>query len=295
MIAHRNQEPKKPELVVLLGARGFIGAAIRRQLDAQRIPTLAPASAELNLTEADAAGKLAATLNPVDVVVVLAAITPDKGRDSATLMKNLAMMHSVCMAIEKAGCAHLVYFSSDAVYNPTVSRVSEYTPASPQDLYGAMHYTREIMARGLSKVPVLVLRPTLVYGLDDTHNAYGPNRFRRAAQKDGKIALFGGGEETRDHIHVDDVAALTVRCLLHQSTGTLNVATGISHSFFEVAELVAKQFSSPVEVARTPRANPITHRHYDVTNTIKAFPDLRFIALEDGVARAHRQMTEEKS
>ena len=92
MITHRNLEPKKPERVVLLGARGFIGAAIRRQLDAQRIPTLAPASAELNLTEADAGGKLAATLKPADSVVVLAAITPDKGRDSATLMKNLAMM-----------------------------------------------------------------------------------------------------------------------------------------------------------------------------------------------------------
>jgi nucleoside-diphosphate-sugar epimerase len=140
-----------------------------------------------------------------------------------------------------------------------------------------------------------VLRPTLVYGFDDTHNAYGPNRFRRAAQKEGKIALFGGGEETRDHIHVDDVAALTVRCLLHQSTGTLNVATGISHSFIDVAELVAKQFRRPVEIARTPRANPITHRHYDVINTIKAFPDLRFIALEDGVARANKEMTEKKS
>jgi nucleoside-diphosphate-sugar epimerase len=226
---------------------------------------------------------------------MLAAITPDKGRDSATLMKNLAMMQSVCTAIEKAGCAHLVYFSSDAVYNLTVSRVTEDTPASPQDLYGAMHYTREIMARGLSKISVLVLRPTLVYGFDDTHNAYGPNRFRRAAQKEGKIALFGGGEETRDHIHVDDVAALTVRCLLHQSTGTLNVATGISHSFIDVAELVAKQFRRPVEIARTPRANPITHRHYDVINTIKAFPDLRFIALEDGVARANKEMTEKKS
>src|SRR5579859_7961907 len=171
MIAHRNAEPKKPERVVLLGARGFIGAAIRRQLDAQRIPTFAPASAELNLTESDAFGKLAATLNAADTLVMLAAITPDKGHDTASLMKNLAIMQSVCTAVGKVGCAHLVYFSSDAVYSPTVSRVTEDAPASPQDLYGAMHYTREIMARGLSKVPVLVLRPTLVYGLDDTHNA----------------------------------------------------------------------------------------------------------------------------
>jgi len=290
MITHQNPSPRKPERVVLLGARGFIGVAIRRQLDAQRVPVLALTSADLNLAETSATDKLAAALKTTDAVVMLAALTRDK--DIATLMKNLTMMQSTCAAIEKAGCGHMVYYSSDAVYDSAVSRVSEDTPASPQDPYGAMHHTREIMARSLAKVPLLVLRPTLVYGLDDTHNSYGPNRFRRAAQKDGKITLFGDGEETRDHIHVDDVAALTLRCLLHRSTGTLNAATGTSHSFHEVAEAVSKQFSKTVEIVKTPRANPITHRHYDVADTIKAFPDIRFIPLEDGVARVHREMLE---
>ena len=290
MITHQNTQPQKPTRVVLLGARGFIGTAIRRQLEAQSIPAIALTSAELNLAEATAADKLAALLKPSDAVVMLAALTPDKGRDIATLMKNLAMMQSVCAAIGKSGCAHLVYFSSDAVYDTAISRVTEDTPASPQDLYGAMHYTREIMARSLAKVPVLVLRPTLVYGLGDTHNSYGPNRFRRAAQKDGKITLFGGGEETRDHIHVDDVAALTVRCLLHKSTGTLNVATGISKSFYEIAEIAAAQFGNRIEIITTPRTNPVTQRHYDVTSLIKAFPNFRFIALEDGIARVHKEM-----
>ena len=292
MIAHQNPTPREPARVVLLGARGFIGAAIRKELDARRIPCLPLTSADLNLAETSAADKLAATLRPTDAVVMLAALTPDKGRDIATLMKNRAMMQNTCAAIGKTGCAHLVYFSSDAVYDGVVSRVSEDTPASPRDLYGVMHYAREIMARSLAKVPVLVLRPTLVYGLDDTHNSYGPNRFRRAAQKDGKITLFGGGEETRDYIHVDDLAALTVRCLLQRSTGTLNAATGISHSFYEVAQAVTRQFKNAVEIVETPRANPVTHRHYDVTNTIKAFPDIRFIPLGEGVARVHREMLE---
>lgn len=293
MIAHYNPTPRKPERAVLLGAHGFIGAAIRRQLDSRGIPNLAPTSVDLDLSSASAAEKLAALIRSSDAVVMLAAITPDKGRDIATMMKNFAMMQSVCTAIGTSSCAHLVYFSSDAVYSSADSRVTEDTPPLPQDLYGAMHYTREVMARSLAKVQVLVLRPTLIYGLEDTHNSYGPNRFRRAAQKDGKIMLFGGGEEMRDHIHVDDVAALTLRCLLHRSTGTLNVATGVSHSFHDVAQLVAKQFKSAVEIVGTPRANPVTHRHYDVTNTVKAFPDIRFIPLADGVARVHREMLEQ--
>jgi nucleoside-diphosphate-sugar epimerase len=145
------------------------------------------------------------------------------------------------------------------------------------------------MARSLGQVPVLVLRPTVVYGLDDPHNSYGPNRFRRAATNDGKITLFGGGEETRDHIHVDNLADLTVRCLLNKSTGLLNAATGISTSFYHVAKMVANQFGDGIEIITTPRANPITHRHYDVTNLIKAFPDFRFTDLVDGIALVHRE------
>ena len=292
MISHQNQSPTKPSHVLLIGARGFIGAAVRRRLEVETVPTLALGSADLNLSKTSASDRLAAMVRPDDSVVMLAALTPDKGRDIATLMKNLAMMQAMCSALEKTGCAHLVYFSSDAVYDTTVSRVTEDTPASPQDLYGTMHYTREIMARSLAGVPVLVLRPTVVYGLDDTHNSYGPNRFRRAAEKDGKITLFGGGEETRDHIHVDDVAALTVRCLFHKSTGTLNVATGISSSFYDIAEITAKEFGNGIEIITTPRANPITHRHYDVTNLIKAFPDFRFIEPKDGIARVHKESIE---
>jgi nucleoside-diphosphate-sugar epimerase len=273
----------------LIGARGFIGAALHERLKGQGIAVTALTSADVDLASTGAGEKLARVLQPADAVVMLAALTPDKGRDIATLMKNLAMMQNVHAALEKVGCAHFVYFSSDAVYNLATARVTEETLASPQDLYGSMHYTRELIARSLVKLPLLVLRPTLVYGASDTHNAYGPNRFRRAAQKDGKIQLFGGGEETRDHIHIDDIAEITLRCLRQGSTGTLNLATGRSTSFRKAAEVVAAQFTKRVEIAEAPRANPITHRHYDVTNLIKAFPGYRFIPLEEGAARCHKE------
>jgi nucleoside-diphosphate-sugar epimerase len=287
MIIHTNQEPTKPSRVVLLGATGFIGAAIQQQLESAAIPTVALSSADINLLDSSASDHLGEILRPDDSVVLLAALTPDKGRDIATLMKNLVMMQFICEALDKSGCGHLVYFSSDAVYGTEVSTVTEDTPVAAQDLYGTMHYTREIMARSLTSVPLLVLRPTVVYGRYDTHNSYGPNRFRKSAQADRKITLFGGGEETRDHIYVEDVAALTVRCLLQKSTGTLNVATGISTSFHEVAETIAKQFGGGIEIITTPRANPITHRHYDPTSLIKAFPDFNFISLKNGIARVH--------
>ena len=284
---------RAPERVVLLGARGFIGSELARQLNAQSIPTLTVSSQQLDLTAAQAAPALARLLRPTDAVVMLAALTPDKGRDTGTLVRNILMMQSVCAALAQTGCAHLVYFSSDAVYDSAISRVSEDTPAAPQDLYGAMHLVRERMACSIGSGPVLVLRPTLVYGRQDSHNAYGPNRFFRAAKDSGRITLFGGGEETRDHIAVEDVAALTIRCMLTQRSGILNVATGVSTAFSEVANLVVAQSAQPVEIVRTPRVNAITHRHYDITRLIKAFPDFRCVALADGISRMQHSLNQD--
>lgn len=278
MIVHGFAEPRQPARVVVLGSSGFVGAALSRRLRAQSVDHLGVASKQIDLSDASARARLAETLRPDDAVVMLAALTPDKGRDSATLMKNLAMMQNLCAALEKAACAHLVYFSSDAVYSFASSLLSEETSPAPQDLYGMMHLAREAIARSTPKTRLLILRPTAIYGPGDTHNAYGPNRFRRSAEQEGKIRLFGAGEETRDHIHVDDVAAITVRCLMQRSTGILNLATGRSLSFRRVAEIIAGEVAGS-EIVLTPRANPITHRHYDVANLVKAFPDLRLTML----------------
>ncbi|OGA05557.1 MAG: hypothetical protein A3I00_07710 [Betaproteobacteria bacterium RIFCSPLOWO2_02_FULL_64_12] len=294
MVIHQWPEAAKPARVVLIGARGFIGARLLRHLSSLGVPVLGLGSAELDLLNPAASDGLAALVRPDDSLVMLAALTPDKGRDIATLMKNLAMAQHVCAALAKSPCAHVVYFSSDAVYPPAASGVDEETPAAPGDLYGVMHLAREIMFRGVANIPTLVLRPSLVFGLEDTHNSYGPNRFRRSAAKDGKITLFGNGEETRDHIHVDDAAGIAALCLAHRSSGTLNVATGQSHSFAEVAQRVARQFGEKIEIAGTPRANPITHRHYDITQLIKAFPGYSFLSLDEGIAQVHRQMMESR-
>jgi UDP-glucose 4-epimerase len=174
-----------------------------------------------------------------------------------------------------------------------VGLISEQTCAEPEDLYGMMHLAREMMVKSATKAPVAVLRTTLVYGAADTHNSYGPNRLRRMARKDGKIALFGQGEETRDHIPVDDVAGMTVLALRHRSAGTLNVATGRSISYADLAKKVAALFDKPVEIAGTARQTPITHRHFDVMNLRKAFPTFMFMSLEEGLAKAHRGMMEQ--
>jgi nucleoside-diphosphate-sugar epimerase len=290
-LIHSHQSPEPPSRVVVLGGGGFIGGRLRPRSSTPGFQSGSPDAAPRPPPRARAR-RSSRLLRAGDAVVVLAALTPDRGRGLAPFMTNLAMAAAVGAALEKVEVGHVVYVSSDAVYGAATGRLTETSCAQPNDLYGMMHLAREVMLRTATGAPVAVLRPTLVFGASDTHNSYGPNRLRRMAHKDGKVVLFGEGEEMRDHVFVEDVAALTLAVLRHRSAGTLNIASGQAISYADLARKVAVLFDRPVVIAGTPRQMPITHRHFDITVLHKAFPWFRFTPLDDGLARAHREMLE---
>jgi UDP-glucose 4-epimerase len=292
-LSHAHNRPQKPSRVVVLGAGGFLGVRLLEACAAAGIETLGLGSRDVDLSEPAASARLTELLRPRDVLVFLAALTPDKGRDSGALMRNLAMGRAVCEATRSVELAQLIYASSDAVYSFATTSISEETPAIPLDLYGAMHRTRELMLAAEAKAPLAILRLTAIFGAGDTHNSYGPNRFLRQAIKDGRVPLFGNGEETRDHLHVDDAVDRILDVVAHESTGLINVATGKSESFFAVAQLIAAQAGRPVEIAPSPRQNPATHRQFDIASLSRAFPGARFKPLAEGLAATLADMRAE--
>lgn len=290
MLKHGSAAPVVPERVVIIGARGFVGNSLVSALESKGISVLPVIRELMDLSEISSVENLIKLLKPSDTVVILAAITPDKARGLPPFLLNLAIVGNLCKVFERVSLAHVVYLSSDAVYPMGTGLVNEETCAQPPDLYGMMHLAREMMLASTLTVPFAILRPTLIYGAGDTHNSYGPNRMRRMAHKEGQITLFGEGEETRDHIFIDDVVALIQRVLDHRSTGTLNVATGRSISFASLARMVAKQFRKPVTINFLPRQSMVTHRHFDISALVLAFPDFVFTPLEVGLAAASRDL-----
>jgi UDP-glucose 4-epimerase len=92
-------------------------------------------------------------------------------------------------------------------------------------------------------------------------------------------------------VMIDDVARLAVLILRHRSAGALNAATGISTSFHDIAHRVAPLFGPQMRVESLPRSGPpphLTHRHFDITGCIKAFPGFQYTALADGLLGANR-------
>ena len=293
LLTHLNQAPTLPKRTVVIGAGGFVGRAIAERLKGQGADMLAVTRHEVDLLTGDAAQKLEALLRPDDAVVAAAARAPC--RDMVMLIDNMVMTNAMLTAFAKVAVSHVVNISSDAVYPDAPVPLSEKVLAAPTTLHGVMHLAREIALSGEVKAPLAILRSSLLYGVDDPHNGYGPNRFRRQANAGEDIILFGDGEERRDHVLIDDVADIAVRVLAHRSCGILNIATGTVHSFRSIAEKAIDLAASKSSIVARPRPGPIPHngyRPFDVAATRAAFPDFAYTPLFEGMARAQRAVAE---
>ncbi len=291
MLRHRNATPRVPARAVILGAGGFIGGAIFRRLAAAGANVLGLGRKELDLSAGGAGERLATLLSGDDALVVVSARAPCK--TPAMMLENIRMMAAVCDGLAKRPVGHLVYVSSDAVYADGPLPLSETSPAAPASLHGAMHLAREqMLLAAAGATPLAILRPTLVYGAGDPHNGYGPNKFRRQANRGEAIVLFGEGEERRDHVDVDDIAQIAQLVLAHRSAGVLNIATGAVASFRALADKAVALSPRKVEIQPSPRTGPMPHngyRPFDPAATTEAFPGFRYTKIDDGLARAQRQ------
>ncbi len=290
MLEHLNAKPQNPNRAVILGAGGFVGTMVKNAFEAAGTPVRALGRPEVDLLSDDAAETLSGELHDTDCLIVISAEAPCK--DAAMLARNIQMMCAIVDALANIQPAHLIYVSSDAVYADSSAPLTETSYAEPGSLHGVMHLARELMLKEAMKGPLAILRPTLIYGAADPHNGYGPNRFRRLAQAGEDIVLFGEGEERRDHVDVHDVADLIRRIAVHKSQGVLNAATGTVTSFREVADMVVSLSINDVAVNGSPRRGAMPHngyRPFDPAATAAAFPDFRYTALADGLARAEKQ------
>lgn len=286
MLRHLRPSPGRPARVVVVGAGGFVGEAVSKRFERDSVTVLRLTRREVDLLEPRASERLAALLRPEDVLVAVSAVVPCKTVEM--LRDNIAIASAMVTAARDVALAQVVNIGSDALYADSRKPLTEKSVTAPDSLHGVMHLAREMMFRSEIKAPLTLLRPTLIYGAGDPHDGYGPNRFRRLVAKGEPIVLFGRGEERRDHVFIDDVAELAARVIYQQSTGILNIATGVATSFRDIAEVVVKLSGRMVPVQERPRAGPMPHggyRAFDISTCRAAYPEFSFTPLAEGLAR----------
>ena len=296
MLEHLNASSQPPRRVVVVGAAGFVGNAIAARMEHDGVSVLRIVRQQVDLSATGAGPRLAAMLKAGDSVVAAAAKAPCK--DADMLVDNMVMARALAQACSSVDLAHVINISSDAVYADSPGPLDENSCASPGSLHGVMHLAREVILANTVKAPLANLRPSLLYGAGDPHNGYGPNRFRRMAEKGEEIVLFGEGEERRDHVYIDDVAELAARVLYRRSRGTLNIVTGWVHSFRDIAGKVVASSGKNAAIRSTTRSGPMPHngyRPFDPAGTRQAFPDFCYTPLDEGLALAKKASLEQSN
>lgn len=238
--------------IALLGASGFVGAAILRRLAAaghllKTVSRTPPAARDgwLCLDLAQDEGDLRGHLEGCEVLVDAAALTGYAAvpPDDLESLKRINLGIPVRVGRElPASVRRIVYLSTIDVYaHPPALPLTEDSPTEPATNYARTKRLAEHAYANLAAergIELVILRLSQVYGPGDRSPKLVP-AFIRAAVRDGKLPrLDGTGTELRDLVHVDDVAA-AAECALAGPPGTYNVATGRSLPVSEVPRILS--------------------------------------------------------
>ncbi len=174
---------------------------------------------------------------------------------------NVGGTVSVMEAMRDAGVRRVVFTSSGAVYGEQAEQpVREDQIPNPQSPYAvsklaAEYYVRTIGA--LWGIETVILRVFNAYGPGQNLPVFHPPavpRFLRQALGGGSLVVFGGGEQTRDFVYMDDVVEALAAAATASDVDrrTVNVGTGRATSINGLVALVGEVAGRELEVLHSP-------------------------------------------
>ena len=293
---------------LVTGASGFVGSQLVRSLvasgsnvvcvvrpgaDLRRLqPVLGDVEIlERDLLELDAADGEPA-LRGVTVVHHLGAagVDPRATDVRGVVETNVLGTQAVVELALRLGVERFVYCGSCFEYG-VGSRLREDAPLQPRNAYAASKSAGWLLARAAlaaESLPLVTLRPFTVYGPYEAAHRLVPSCGVAAIA--GLPVRITSGEQRRDFVHVEDVAAAFALAATAPGAvgGTFNVCTGVETPVREVAEGI-------VRLARTDsavEAGALPHRHDERAalsgDPGRASSELGFrarISLETGLAQ----------
>jgi nucleoside-diphosphate-sugar epimerase len=274
--------------IVVIGCNGFIGKAISNELNRLGIESIGISKEDFNLLEDATATKLSKVLKQDDQIVFTSSIAPSKSAED--VRNSIKMAETFCKSIESIKIKQVLIISSDSVYGDRTGLFNENSPCNPNSFHGVSQLSREITLQNAKVENLGILRLSAVYGYGDTHNSYGPNRFVNQIQNSETINIFGKGLNSRDHIHIDDVVNLVIRCIKIDFKGVMNLVSGKSYSFKTVAEKCKVAFKSESSIENVGSEGEVIIKNFDNSKIWEFFPDFKSLKLDDALALINDQM-----
>jgi UDP-glucose 4-epimerase len=233
------KKAQKADLVLVTGARGFVGRSVVKLLRREGYGVVAldrVASSQqeesLDITDAGALRRLF-EIRKVDRIIHLAAVLPTAAQRDPELATQVNVVGSLNMLemARRFAVKRFVFGSSLSVYGtcPADEVVAESRPAAPEDLYGAAKLYVEQLGHafrekyGLEFVSLRIGR-VVGAGAESLTSAWRSQIFEQLGSSEpSEIALPYVSSERLLLVHVDDVARMLV---------LLVGASGVHHSVY---------------------------------------------------------------
>jgi UDP-glucose 4-epimerase len=255
--------------LLITGSTGFIG---KKMTDAFQIfgYEVLKAPQSLDLNDADKTIEFITSSDPHFILHLATDRSQDRESSSKESSNSLSRLdQNVVGASQKL--KHLKRFvaiGSCDEYGIQSFPYLESSVAQPISVYGVLKlaFSKHLVELSLnSGFPSVILRPSVVYGPNQSPNMLIPSVFAAIIEK-RRMAL-SPGNQTRDFVHVDDVVEALISCITTESIlpGSIyNLASQESLTIKEVANKIADLYGPKYRMLLEFGA--LNYRHSEVMN-----------------------------
>lgn len=244
--------------VLVTGATGFVGAYVVRALldgghDVTALLQPGASTGRLDglegryralpgsLEEARALRPALENFRPEVCVHLAWYAEPGKYLDAPENVSALTGSLALLEELAGAGCAHVLAVGSCAEYASATVPVAEESPTGPDTLYAAAKLSLALTGERFAArrgVGFAWARLFLLYGPGEDRRRAIPSLMRSLLK--GEPYSATAGEQVRDYLHVEDVAAALVTLAARRATGIFNICSGVPVTMRAVMETVGR-------------------------------------------------------
>jgi GDP-L-fucose synthase len=250
----------KSSRILVAGARGMVGSAIARRLQAGGYADLlTPARAQLDLLDQPAVHAYLARTRPTYIFVAAAKVGGIQANNQFRadfLYQNLQIEANLIHGAHLAGVQRMMFLASSCIYprdcpqpiredylltGPLEPTNEPYAIAKIAGIKLAESYNRQYGRQYVSVMPTNLYGPNDNYDLATSHVL--PALIRKAHEAkqrgDAEYVVWGSGTPRREFLFVDDLADACVHLAEQGYDGPLvNIGTGEDLTIRELAEAV---------------------------------------------------------
>ena len=178
-----------------------------------------------------------------------------------TYANNVHGLLNVLEIARTQGIKKVVFSSTAAIYGLTDKVCVETDTPDPLNPYSVSKLAGEHLMKmynDLYGIQTVSLRYFNVYGPRQSDTGqYAPvvGIFQKQKAQNSALTIVGDGKQTRDFIHVSDIAAANILVSELDVTGVYNVGTGVEYSVNQIANMISGvQRNIPPRVGEAKRS-----------------------------------------